>query len=237
MTITLVQFQSGFGVPNPSPFCMKAEILLKMSGQDYESTIIADPGKAPKGKLPYIVDGSDTVADTALIRRHLEQKYGCDFDPGLSVADKAVSHALARMTEERFYWTMVYSRWIDETNWPVINKFWFGAMPPVIRNLIPIIARRQVKANLKAHGIGRHDVQDIYGFGADDLAALSAYLNDKQFMFGDIPTSLDATAYPMIANALVEELPGPLLDAAKAHANFQPYIARCQQLWFPEPGG
>ncbi len=237
MTIKLVQFQSGFGVPNPSPFCMKAEILLKMSGLDYESAIIADPGKAPKGKLPYIVDGSDTVADTVLIRRHLERKYSCDFDPGLSDTDKAVSHAFARMMEERFYWVTVYSRWIDEKNWPVINKFWFGAMPPIIRNLIPIIARRQVKANLKAHGIGRHDVQDIHGFGAADLAALSVHLNDKQFMFGNTPTSLDATAYPMIANALVEELPGPLLDAAKSHANFQSYIMRCRQLWFPELDG
>ena len=137
---------------------------------------------------------------------------------------------MARMAEERLYWVGVYSRWIDEHNWPIINKFWFGSMPPVVRSLIPIIAQRQVRNNLKAHGIGRHGEKDIYAFGIQDLAALSAQLAEKPFMFGDKPTSLDATAYPMIANDLIEELPGPLLDAAKSHANFAPYVARCQAL-------
>ncbi len=233
MGIKLVQFQSGFGVPCPSPFCMKAEILLKMAGQDYETEIIADPGKAPKGKLPYIIDDAVEIADSTLIRKHLENKYKADFDPGLNAQEKAESHAMARMAEERLYWVGVYSRWIDEYNWPIINKFWFGSMPPVVRSLVPMIAQRQVKNNLKAHGIGRHDEKDIYAFGAKDLAALSTRLGEKPFMFGDNPTSLDATAYPMVANDLIEELPGPVLDATKSHANFAPYVARCQALWFP----
>lgn len=216
---------------------MKGEILLKMAGQSYETEIIADPSKAPKGKLPYIIDDGVDIADSAFIRWHLETKYGANFDPGLNDADKAISHAMARMLEERTYWATVYSRWIDAHNWPIINKFWFGSMPPVVRSLIPIIAQRQVKNNLKAHGIGRHDEKDIYAFGAEDLAALSAHLGEKQFMFGDTPTSLDATAYPMITNALIEELPGPLLDAAKSHANFTPYVERCQALWFPDFNG
>ena len=150
---------------------MKAEILLKMAGLEYETETIADPGKAPKGKLPYIVDDGVKVADSGLIRKHLEDKYGADFDPGLSAEQKAVSHAMARMAEERLYWVGLYSRWIDDHNWQIIKDFWFGSMPPVIRSLVPMIAQGQVKKNLKAHGIGRHDEADIYAFGADDLAA------------------------------------------------------------------
>lgn len=234
MAIKLVQFQSGFGVPNPSPFCMKGEILLKMSGQEYDAEILDDPRKAPNGKLPYILDDGATIADTALMRQHLEQKYSVDFDPGLNETQKATGHAMARMAEERFYWTTLYSRWIDDHNWPIIKQFWFGSMPPIIRNLVPMIAQGQVKKALHGHGIGRHSASQIYAFGAQDLAALSAQLGDKSFMFGDNPTSLDATAYPVIANALVEELPGPLLDAAKSHDNFLPYVKRCQKLWFPD---
>ena len=234
VAIKLVQFQSGFGVPCPSPFCMKAEIMLKMAGQLYETEIIADPGKAPKGKLPFIIDDDVEVADSALIRKHLEDKYDADFDPGLTTEQKAVSHAMARMAEERLYWVGLYSRWIDEPNWAKIKAFWFGSMPPVIRSLVPMIAQGQVKKSLKAHGIGRHDDKDIYAFGAEDLAALSVQLGENPFMFGGKPTSLDATAYPIIANDLIEELPGPVLDAAKSHANFAPYVERCQNLWFPD---
>lgn len=234
MAITFFQFQSGFGVPCPSPFCMKGEILLKMAGLEYETIIIEDPRKAPKGKLPYIIDDGETIADTALIQRHLEQKYNIDFDKGLSPQERAAAHALARMTEERLYWVTLYSRWIDETNWPVIAKFWFGGMPPIVRNLVPVIAQRQVKSAMQGHGIGRHSVEDIYAFGAADLQALSDYLDDKPYMCGETPTSLDATVYPVITNSLIESLPGPALDAAKSHPNFKAYVERCQQLWYPE---
>ncbi len=234
MTITYFQFKSGFGVPNASPFCMKGEILLKMAGAAYKTEVMDDPRKAPKGKLPYLIDGETKIADTALIRRHLENKYDVDFDDGLNAQDRASSHAMARMIEERLYWVTLYSRWIDDHNWPTIKNFWFGDMPPIIRNLVPIIAQKQVKTGLQAHGIGRHAVQDIYAFGAADLAALSAQLGQKSFMFGDKPSSLDAIAYPIITNSLIEELPSPLLDTAKSHGNFVPYAQRCEALWFPD---
>ncbi|GAA0473905.1 glutathione S-transferase C-terminal domain-containing protein [Parasphingorhabdus litoris] len=237
MTIKYKQFQSGFGVPNPSPFCMKGEILLKIAKVEYDTEIMDDPRKAPKGKLPFLIDDGAEIADTALIQRHLENKYGTDFDAGLTGEQRATSHAMARMIEERLYWVTVYSRWIDDHNWPIIKKFWFGAMPPLIRNLIPIIAQKQVKNNLKAQGIGRHAAKNIYAFGAADLEALSTQLGEKAFMFGDQPTSLDTIAYPIIANSLIEELPSPLLEAAKSHTNFAPYVERCQALWFPDVTG
>lgn len=233
MAITYFQFQSGFGVPNPSPFCMKGEILLKMASAEYKTEIVDDPRKAPKGKLPFLTDNNTKIADTTLIKRHLENNYGADFDDGLTAEQRATSHAMARMIEERLYWVTLYSRWIDDHNWPIIRNFWFGSLPPVISNLVPMIAQKQVKNGLQAQGIGRHTVTDIYAFGAADLTALSVQLGKKSFMFGDRPSSLDAVAYPIIANSLVEELPGPLLNAAKSHSNFVPYVQHCEALWFP----
>ncbi len=228
----LYQFKAGRGVPNFSPFCMKAAILLKMADINYDEVIISDPSKAPKGKLPYIADGDNIIADSALIKIYLEKNYKVDFDAGLSSEQKAISHAFARMIEERFYWVIVYNRWIDKKNWPSIKEFWFSSMPPIVRNIIPIIAQKQVRARIKAHGLGNHSASDIYAFGAQDLSAMSAQLGDKDFMFGDTPTSLDTTAYPMIANALLKEFDGPLVDAASQFDNFSPYVERCQKLWF-----
>ena len=233
MDIKLIQFQSAFGLPSPSPFCMKAEILLKMAGQDYQTEDLADPSKSPLGKLPYIADDGTDVADSALIQRHLEEKYDIDFDAGLNKEQRAVSHAMARMAEERLYWVIVYSRWMEPSNWAKISKLFFSSLPPIVRNIVPIIANRQVKAALNGHGLGRHKKEDIYGFGAEDLSALAAQLDEKQFMFGDKPTSLDAIAYSTIASALIEELPSPLLTAAKSHSNFAAYVERCRKLWFP----
>ncbi|MBV7256218.1 glutathione S-transferase family protein [Pacificimonas sp. WHA3] len=234
MAITLYQYKSGFGVPCPSPFCMKAEILLKMTGQPYRSEIIDDPRKSPKGKLPFIDDDGTPVADSELIRWHLETRFGTDFDEGLTDGERAQSHAFCRMMEERLYWAMAYDRWEDDAGWKTTNAFWFSGMPPVIRTLLPVIARRQTRANLKGHGLGLHDASDIYAFAARDIAALATQLGDKPFMFGDRPTAIDAIAYPTITNLLIPEYPGPLLEAARAHPRLQAYSERCQALWFPE---
>ena len=83
--ITLYTFGPFFGLPDPSPFVMKAEMLLKIAGLKYE-TSTRGFRNAPKGKLPYIVDGETLVADSTLIRLYLEQQHGIDFDRGLSRA-------------------------------------------------------------------------------------------------------------------------------------------------------
>ena len=60
--ITLYGFGPAFGLPDPSPFVMKAELLLKMSGLAYRIDT-SGFNKAPKGKLPYIDDDGAKVPD------------------------------------------------------------------------------------------------------------------------------------------------------------------------------
>jgi len=87
--IKLIQFPPAFGLPNPSPSCMKVEILLKMAGLAYTIESASNPGKGPKGKLPAIEDDGALVGNSELIRWHLERKYGVDFDKGLGDAERA----------------------------------------------------------------------------------------------------------------------------------------------------
>lgn len=233
MTITLFKFRPGFGVPCPSPFCMKAEVLLLMSGLSFQSKIIDDPRKGPKGKLPFIKDGDIEVADSSLIQGYLESQYQVDFDGHLSEQEKAIAHAFGRMIEERLYWVLVYSRWIDPNNWQQVSKFWFGDLPPVVKNVLPMVVQRQIKKDLHSHGLGRHDADSIYEFGKADIQALSDLLGDKAFMLGKRPSGLDASAFAMIANVLSKSTPNPLSDYAHTLDNLKPYAERCRQRWFP----
>jgi len=101
--ITLHTFGPFFGLPDPSPFVMKAETLLKMAQLPYRT----DSGgfsKAPKGKLPYIEDDGTIIADSTFIRWHLEKKYRIDFDRGLDAAQKATGWAFEKMIEDNLYW-------------------------------------------------------------------------------------------------------------------------------------
>jgi hypothetical protein len=61
-------FGAAFGLPDPSPFVVKADLLMKMSGLDYKITAGADVRKGPKQKVPYITDNDKNIRDSTLIR-------------------------------------------------------------------------------------------------------------------------------------------------------------------------
>ena len=99
--ITLHTFAPAFGQPDPSPFVVKAMILLQLAGQPYTTARYkGGPHLGPKGKRPFIDDDGVTVADSTLIRFHLEQKYGVAFDAHLNAAQQGVTWALEKMCEE-----------------------------------------------------------------------------------------------------------------------------------------
>ncbi len=156
MSLTLIKFPPAFGLPDPSPFCIKAEILLKMSGLPYAVETTGNPRKGPKGKLPALRDGGLLVGDSELIRKHLEIVHRIDFDKGLGPLQRARAHAFARMLEERTYWCGVHVRWIEESAWQVMSRTLFGRLPPVVRWIVPAIVRGVVRHRLRAHGLGRH---------------------------------------------------------------------------------
>jgi hypothetical protein len=115
MMITLYGFGPHFGLPDPSPFVTKAELLLKMAQLPYR-TDVTGFRKAPKGKLPYIDDDGERIADSTFIRWHLERKHKIDFDRGLGASERAVAWAFEKMAEDNLYWAVVHERWMDEVN-------------------------------------------------------------------------------------------------------------------------
>src|ERR1700724_2644197 len=71
--ITLHRFGPFLGAPDASPFVIKTMLLLKLAGLGYRD-VPGNPLKAPKRFLPYIEDDGTTVADSTLIRDHIERK-------------------------------------------------------------------------------------------------------------------------------------------------------------------
>src|SRR5215467_6184299 len=101
--ITLYTFGPAFGLPDPSPFVTKAEILLKMAGLPYR-TDTTGFRNAPKGKLPFIDDDGERIADSTFIRLHIEKKYGFNFDGGLDQEHRAIAWAFEKLAEDNLYW-------------------------------------------------------------------------------------------------------------------------------------
>lgn len=230
--ITLHSFGPAFGLPDPSPFVTKAEVLLKMAGLPY-TTETGGLGKAPKGKLPYIVDDAETIADSTFIRWYLEKKYHIDFDPGLNAEQRAIAWAFEKMLEDNLYWAVVHERWMDDGNFQKGPRNFFRAVPAPIRPFVVAMIRRQVRRTLHGQGMGRHSPAEIMALATRSIDASADFLGAKPYMMGAEPTGLDATAFAIAAGILCPVFETPLRIAAERHDNLRSYVDRMTVRFYP----
>jgi len=232
--LTLVQFHTTEDIPNYSPFCVKAEVLLKMSGLPYEIEWLDDPRKTPKGKLPMMRDGDKVIADSEFIMRYLVDEKGVKFDEQLSPREKAQAHAFTKMIDERTYWVLVHDRWINDKNWPVTRDYWFGDLPFPLKGIITRLVRSSVTKASKGHGIGKHSHDDIYALAKSDFEAISNQLGENAFLFGDKPSTADAIAFGLLVNLVRGQLTNQVGEQLDFFPNLLAYVDRCMAQWYPE---
>jgi glutathione S-transferase len=227
--ITLFGFGPLFQLPDPSPFVMKMEVLLKMSGLPYRRDR-GGPPASPKGKVPWIDDDGVIIGDSTLIRLHLERAHGIDFDKGLTPQQRALAWAVERMLEDHLYFALLHARWANDTNFAKGPATFFKGAPDAVRDQ----ARERTRSYLHGQGLGRHSEQEIALLAAKDIAALSALLGDGPYLMGSEPCGADATAFGMIAGILTPFFDTPHRDAALAHLNLVAYRDRMMDRFYPD---
>jgi glutathione S-transferase len=223
--ITLATFGPAFGLPDPSPFVTKAYVLLKMSGLQF----IAKPTgirKAPKGKLPYIDDDGQIVADSTFIRLHLERKHNIDFDRGLTPAQKGAAWATEKMLEDQFYWVMINERWLDDANFAKGPSMFFAGIPAPIRPIIVGMVRRSLRKTIFGHGIGRHSAAEIQELGERAVAAVANQLGSNEYLMGSQPCGADATVYAFMNGALCAHFDSKMRPYVVQRSNIVSYCER-----------
>jgi glutathione S-transferase len=230
--ITLYTFGSYFGLPDPSPFVMKAEMLLKLSGLPYKTDTKGFP-KAPKGKLPYIEDGGALIADSTHIRLHLEQKHGIDFDQALSLRERGIAWATDKMLEDHLYWHLIYWRWIIDANFARGPKAFFMRAPAIIRPFVVRAVRKGVRGRLHAHGLGRHTEAENNVTAARAVESLAQILGDNPYFLGAAPCGTDATVFAFVAGTLCKTFDSPLRTAMEGMSNLVAYSHRMMARYYP----
>jgi glutathione S-transferase len=223
----------GFGLPDTSPFVLKTDVQLKMAGLLCEK-VSAIPPEAPKGKLPYIVDGGEVVADSTFIRAHIERKYGVDLDDGLNTYERAQAWAIERMLEDHLYFSMAWFRWIEPQNFAKGPARFADGAPEAKREQLRRDMQARKAEDLRAQGVGRHNADEIAMLGTRSIDALSQLLGEKPYLMGDKPTGVDATAFGVLAAVLTPFFETPLRQAAAAHPNLVSYVDRMMKRYYPE---
>lgn len=231
--LKLITYPAAFGLPSASPFGVKAMCFLKMAGAKWEIGRSADPRKAPKGKLPMLLDGDTKIPDSEDIRSFLEQTFSVDFDDGLSLERRATSRAVIRMCDEHLYFALVCDRRLNDANWEVLREEFFGMIPKLVRGFVTKKIRQQVRASMQAQGMGRHSVEERLVRADLDITAIMALLGDKPFLFGDAPTAADASAAPMLGAMAGSPTETPLSKRVISDTPLMAYLERVAKALYP----
>ncbi|WP_417461425.1 glutathione S-transferase family protein [Kordiimonas sp.] len=226
---TLHVFPTDDGFFNLSPFCCKAEILLQMVGLPYTLAFPEDYKVFPKGKLPVLSDGKTMVEDSEAIRQYLENTKGACFTSTLDAGQRATGHALCRMLEERTYFALVYSRWVEEDGWGRTRPIFFEGVPDEAAEGI----RGQMSTGFRHSGLANCTADEIKACLEADLNALAVLLGDAPYFFGTEPSFIDPTVFGFIANFYAAPEQTWARELVVVHPNLVAYFNRTLARWYP----
>ena len=199
--IRLHQFPPVFG-RNVSPFTLKLETWLRLARLPYEVVPTRNPGRGPKGKLPFIEDDDGTVlGDSNLIIEHLMRTRG----PPRRWPRAAPACAGARAATADRGSPLLHRR-MEPLGGPRglaglrarVVRVAAATAPPDRRGFRPPAGAREPARP----GLGRHSQTELYAMGRADLEAISLALHERPFFFGERPTTIDAIAYGCLDSLL-----------------------------------
>jgi glutathione S-transferase len=215
--LTLYSYPTLFGVADNNGYGLKVFAFLRLAGVPFRHEHIFDASKAPRGQLPYIVDGNDTVGDSETILGYVTQKYRLTIDAALSLGQRTTNLLITRMLDD-LYWVMSYSRWQDERFWPAFRAALLREHPNLTEEGL---AKAKAFNHQRYHyqGIGRFDPDAAMARGVADLGALAALIPSQGYLHGEKPTGIDAGIYGFIANIYFYDIDTPLKQFVVAHEN------------------
>jgi glutathione S-transferase len=234
--IKVYKYGPAFGLPDASPFVMKLETYLRVTGQEYE-TVIGDVRKAPRTQLPFVDIDGKVIPDSTAIIDYIESTRTEKLDAHLDSREGAIALAFKSMLEEHLYFGLLFMRWVTDDGWTVFEptlREMLGKMgvPSLVRGMLSGSARKQVFGRTRAQGIGRQPRSELVGTCKKLVDALVVQLGDRPYICGDKPTTYDATVYAFAAGLLCPAFDNELHKHAAKMNNLVSYADRMKaQYW------
>jgi glutathione S-transferase len=223
--LTLVSYPGLFGLADNNPYGLKIYAFLKLCGLSFRLEHVLDASAAPRGQLPYVLDGELPVGDSDGIIAHLTRTRALTLDSGMTPLQRATD-LMIRRTLDDLYWVMSFSRWKDERFWPQFRDAMLAAIPGIEPAVLET-AREFNFSRYHFQGIDRFEPEQAYARGIANLDALATLLQESGFLFGAEPRSADAGLYGFMANILFYPIETPL----KAYLATRPgLVTHCHAL-------
>ncbi len=223
--LTLYSYPALSGVADNNGYGLKVYAFLKLVGVPFIHEHIFDASAAPRGQLPYIVDGGESIGDSETIIAHITRKHRLTIDAELTTGERDGDLLVTRLLDD-LYWVMSYSRWKDNRYYPAFRDA-FKREHPQLTNEALDKARTFNFQRYHFQGIGRYAPDGAYARGIADLGVLARLVPETGFVRGTRPASIDAGIYGFIANIHYYPIDTPLKACVGSHPNL---VRHCEEM-------
>merc|ERR1719378_918078 len=158
--VYLFQFPLCPTVRTISPFALKLETWLKLTGIKYENVFTMKFGS--KGQIPYIELNGEQIPDSNIIINVLKEHFGKDPDQLCTSSDLAVGHAVTGLVEHHLAHVGFHYRYgLHMTNFLSVLKLGeYYNLPSAMTNW-GRFQPTMTKVRSYLQGIGRHTESEI----------------------------------------------------------------------------
>ncbi|KAF7633666.1 hypothetical protein Mgra_00006973 [Meloidogyne graminicola] len=237
--IYLVIFPRTHSIPSSSPSSLKLETWLRMNNLKYQNVSNEFKHASVKGQIPFIELNGRQIADSNFIIEHLRTHFKLSIDGNLNSMERANLRAFSLLIEESFFRCLQYDFCIN-ASWIGSDSGYLphftGAKKFIAKNFIPKKLQYSTKKVLHAQGYGRHSNMEIEEIAKKDLMALSTFLGEKPYFFGNQPSTLDAIAFGFLAASLY--VPRNMKEInqfiEKSTPNLFDFVKRMKEKFWPD---
>src|SRR5215510_5810541 len=141
-----------------SPFVLEVERALWLAKLPFEHrrvNMMRLKELNPTGQLPVLLIGEEKVPDSTRILHRIEALSPGSLTGGLDARGVAEAWLWEEFADTSLYPYVLATRWADERGWPVPRKAFFGAMPPVVRDLVANMVRKKTLRALEGRDFTR----------------------------------------------------------------------------------
>jgi len=186
-------------IPSISPEFLKVETWLRMMQIPYEHIDHDVLTVSANNQLPHCKIGGKDVPYSNHMTGEIAKAVNKDTSDGTEspLPDNGAQRAFEGLIEGRLHWVLIYLRATQANQLPQCDGF--QGRWQFLRPIANKVVASKLKAKADHQGIGRQNAADVLATGKQDLRAISAYLGEKDFMAGDQPNLLDATAFAYLS--------------------------------------
>ena len=224
-------------LPEASAFTFKLEAWVRMAGISHETqlgSIHEFAAITPRRLLPFVELDGEIIGDTSSIIERLKQQYNDPLnDARLNDGENALGTLVKSLCEHELFFIMIHGRWIDGDADAFVN-FVTRDLPEDQRAAAIAGSKEMViDGMLDVLRLGRYDNEYVRSALREKLDALSHFLGDKRYLFGDAPSTYDAGLFSQLSSIIHYPIPNPQVAIAREYDSLVSYCDRIKAEIYP----